>query len=292
MALRFDYYFRETFQGVKRNGLIAFAAISTAFIALFLLGIALLVRRQADLFIQFASADVEVSVFLLDDISPSQQQHLNELLNEMPEVATVHYESKAEAYARFQEIFRNQEDLRRNISQDALPASFRIKLDDPEHFDVVRARLAGEPGIDDIIDHSEFLTRLNAVTAVFRVGVLGVAILMLISAAALIGNTVRLAVFNRRKEIGIMRLVGATNWHIRLPFLIEGVLEGVVGAAAAVLSLFLIDVLFLDSLRDKIQFLPWVGGQDIVSQIPLLLVASIVVSSIASLFAMRRFLEV
>jgi cell division transport system permease protein len=292
MALRFDYYFRETFQGVKRNGLIAFAAISTAFIALFLLGIALLVRRQADLFIQFASADVEVSVFLLDDISPSQQQHLNELLNEMPEVATVHYESKAEAYARFQEIFRNQEDLRRNISQDALPASFRIKLDDPEHFDVVRARLAGEPGIDDIIDHSEFLTRLNAVTAVFRVGVLGVAILMLISAAALIGNTVRLAVFNRRKEIGIMRLVGATNWHIRLPFLIEGVLEGVVGAAAAVLSLFLIDVLFLDSLRDKIQFLPWVGGQDIVSQIPLLVVASIVVSSIASLFAMRRFLEV
>jgi cell division transport system permease protein len=292
MALRFDYYFRETFQGVKRNGLIAFAAISTAFIALFLLGIALLVRRQADLFIQFASADVEVSVFLLDDVSPSQQQHLNELLNEMPEVATVHYESKAEAYARFQEIFRNQEDLRRNISQDALPASFRIKLDDPEHFDVVRARLAGEPGIDDIIDHSEFLTRLNAVTAVFRVGVLGVAILMLISAAALIGNTVRLAVFNRRKEIGIMRLVGATNWHIRLPFLIEGVLEGVVGAAAAVLSLFLIDVLFLDSLRDKIQFLPWVGGQDIVSQIPLLVVASIVVSSIASLFAMRRFLEV
>jgi cell division transport system permease protein len=292
MALRFDYYFRETFQGVKRNGLIAFAAISTAFIALFLLGIALLVRRQADLFIQFASADVEVSVFLLDDISPSQQQHLNELLNEMPEVATVHYESKAEAYARFQEIFRNQEDLRRNISPDALPASFRIRLDDPEHFDVVRARLAGEPGIDDIIDHSEFLTRLNAVTAVFRVGVLGVAILMLISAAALIGNTVRLAVFNRRKEIGIMRLVGATNWHIRLPFLIEGVLEGVVGAAAAVLSLFLIDVLFLDSLRDKIQFLPWVGGQDIVSQIPLLVAASIVVSSIASLFAMRRFLEV
>jgi cell division transport system permease protein len=292
MALRFDYYFRETFQGVKRNGLIAFAAISTAFIALFLLGIALLVRRQADLFIQFASADVEVSVFLLDDISPSQQQRLNELLNEMPEVATVHYESKAEAYARFQEIFRNQEDLRRNISPDALPASFRIRLDDPEHFDVVRARLAGEPGIDDIIDHSEFLTRLNAVTAVFRVGVLGVAILMLISAAALIGNTVRLAVFNRRKEIGIMRLVGATNWHIRLPFLIEGVLEGVVGAAAAVLSLFLIDVLFLDSLRDKIQFLPWVGGQDIVSQIPLLVVASVVVSSIASLFAMRRFLEV
>jgi cell division transport system permease protein len=292
MALRFDYFFRETFQGLKRNGLVAFAAVSTAFIALFLLGGALLVSREVGLLIQQTEANVEVSVFLRDDISPTQQQRLNELLNEMPEVALVRYESKEEAYQRFQDIFSNQQDLVQNVTPDALPASFRVKLNNPEQFEVVRARLAGEAGIDNIVDQRNILKRLFAVTRVFRVGVLAVAIVMLVSAAALIGNTVRLAVFNRRKEIGIMRLVGATNWHIRLPFLIEGVIEGLIGAGAAVLGLFVMKVLFIDPLRGNVGFLPLVGTEDVIFAVPWLLGIGVVVAAIASLFAMRRFLEV
>jgi cell division transport system permease protein len=292
MALRFDYFFRETFQGLKRNGLVAFAAVSTAFIALFLLGGALLVSREVGLLIKQTEANVEVSVFLRDDISPTQQQRLNGLLNEMPEVALVRYESKTQAYARFKDIFSNQQDLVDNVTEDALPASFRVKLINPEQFEVVSARLAGEAGIDNIVDQRNILKRLFAVTRVFRVGVLAVAIVMLVSAAALIGNTVRLAVFNRRKEIGIMRLVGATNWHIRLPFLIEGVIEGLLGAGAAVLGLFVMKVLFIDPLRGNVGFLPLVGTEDVIYAVPWLLGIGVLVAAIASLFAMRRFLEV
>jgi cell division transport system permease protein len=290
---RIEYYFKETFQGLKRNGLLAFAAVSTAFIALFLLGMALLVRREVDLLIEATYADVEISVFLQDKISPTQQQHLDGLIRNMPEVATVDYESKAEAYQRAKEvIFRNEPEVIRNVSPDAFPASFRVKLEDPKQFRVVDARLQGQSGIDQIVDHRDLLQRLFSVTAVFRVGMFAVAVIMLVSAAALIGNTVRMAVFARRKEIGIMRLVGATNWHIRVPFLIEGIIEGLLGAAAAIVALFIMKVWFFDDIREKVRFLPWLGTQDVVAAVPYLLIAGVVVAAVASLMAMRRFLEV
>jgi cell division transport system permease protein len=292
MALRVDYYFKETLQGLKRNGLVAFAAVSTAFIALFLVGGALLVQREVGLLIARTEANVEVSVFLRDDISPSQQQNLGNVINQMPEVATVHYESKDEAYQRFKKIFENQKALVENVSPDSLPASFRVKLKNPQKFDVVTARLTGQSGIDKVVDQRNILKRLFAVTRVFRVGVLAVAIVMLISSAALIGNTVRLAVFNRRKEIGIMRLVGATNWHIRLPFLIEGIIEGLLGAGVAILGLFIMKVAFIDPLRGKVGFLPLVGTPDVIFTVPWLLGLGVAVAAIASLFAMRQFLEV
>jgi cell division transport system permease protein len=211
----------------------------------------------------------------------------------MPEVGTVQFESKAAAYERARTIiFRNEPEVIRNVSPDAFPASFRVKLKDPKTFRVVDARLQGQPGIDKIVDHRELLTRLFSVTAVFRVGMFAVAVIMLVSAAALIGNTVRMAVFARRKEIGIMRLVGATNWHIRVPFLIEGIIEGLLGAAAAIVALFIMKVWFFDDIRAKVKFLPWLGTQDVLSAVPYLLIAGVVVAALASLMAMRRFLEV
>lgn len=292
MAPRLDSYFKETVQGLKRNGLVAFAAISTAFIALFLVGIALLVQREVRLLIQQAEGDVSVSVFLMDTISPSQQQHLQDLIQQMPEVATVEYESKDEAYQHAKILFAQQPDVIKNVSPDAFPASFRIQLKDPKQFAVVDARLEGQAGIEAIRDNRQVVTRLLKVTAVFRVGMFWVAVIMLVAAAILIGNTVRLAVFNRRKEIGIMRLVGATSWHIRVPFLIEGVIEGLIGAGAAILALFIMKVSFFDPLRTSVLFLPWVGSHDVVATIPWLLIAGAAVAIVASLFAMRRFLDV
>jgi cell division transport system permease protein len=292
MAHRADYYFKETFQGLRRNGLVAFAAVSTGFIALFLLGGAILMWREVNLLIARTEANVEVSVFLRDDISSSQQQNLNQILSTMPQVATVHYESKEEAYQRFKQIFSNQRALVQNISPDSLPASFRVKLKDPSQFELVAVQLQGQPGIDKIVDQRDILKRLFAVTTVFRWGMIVVAIVMLVSAAALIGNTVRLAVFNRRKEIGIMRLVGATNWHIRVPFLIEGMIEGLIGAGAAILGLMIMKVSFIDPLRGKVGFVPLVGTPDVIFTVPILLGAGVVVATVASLFAMRRLLEV
>jgi cell division transport system permease protein len=290
--VRVDYYFRETVQGLRRNGLLAFAAVSTAFIALFLLGMALLVRAQVNKVIDLWTAGVEVSVFLEDTVSPAQQQHLASLLSRMPEVASVRYESKQQAFERAKEIFRDQPEVIENVEPDAFPASFRVKLEDPEQFRVIQARLQGQPGIDEVVDHRQLLTRLFALTDVFRVGMFGVAVLMLVAAAALIGNTVRMAVFARRREIGIMRLVGATNWHIRMPFLIEGVVEGLLGAGAAILGLFVMKVSFFDDIRKSLPFIPALGTADVVATIPVLTAAGVAVAAVASLVAMRRFLEV
>ena len=292
MVRRLDYFFRETFQGLKRNGLVAFAAVSTAFIALFLLGLALLASREVGLLIDSTTKDVEVSVYLRDDISPAQQQNLQRLITSMPQVEAATYESKSDAYENFKRIFHEQEDLVRNVGPDALPASFRIKLVDPEKFEVVRARLEGQPGIDNIRDNRQILKRLFAAIRVFRLGGIGVAIVMLVSAAALIGNTVRMAVFARRKEIGIMRLVGATSWFIRIPFMIEGVVEGLLGAGVAILALFIMKLAFVDALRNLVGFLPLIRSEDVMFTVPWLIGISIVVSVGAGIIATRRFLEV
>jgi cell division transport system permease protein len=289
---RFESLFRETTSGLRRNGLVAFAAISTTFIALLLFGLALLISRQVNLMIEATTGNVEVAVYLSDPVNPDTVESLTNKLTELPVVANVDYETKEEACARFKKLFANQQALVNNVDCDALPASLRVKLDDPERYEQVAAVLEGQPGIDRIVDQSRFLDRLFSVTRVFRVGVLLVSFVMLISAAVLIANTVRMGLFARRKEIGIMKLVGATNWRIRLPFLIEGLVESLIGATAAILFLFGMKVAFINPLYDTVEFVPWVTNTDVVALIPALLIAGALVAVFASLVGMRRFLDV
>jgi cell division transport system permease protein len=292
VARRVEYYFREVTAGLRRNGLVAFAAISTTFIALLLFGLALLISRQVNLMIAATTGNVEVAVYLSDPVQQSTVENLTSKLEELPAVASVDYETKEEACARFKKLFQNQRALVENVDCSALPASLRVKLDDPEQYDQVAAVLEGQPGIDRIVDQSRFLDRLFAVTRVFRVGVLLVSFVMLISAAILIANTVRMGLFARRKEIGIMKLVGATNWRIRIPFLVEGIVESLIGAAAAILFLFGLKVAFINPLYGTIQFMPWVTNADVIAVIPWLVVAGAVVAIFAGLVGMRRFLDV
>jgi cell division transport system permease protein len=292
MGRRWGYFFRETVSALRRNALVAFAAISTMFISLFLLGGSLLVTKQVRLLAGEWASKVEVSVFLRDDASPDQITALNNKIADLPEVQTHYFETREQAYEQFKRIFRDHPALVNNVDASALPQSFRIKLVDPEQFAVIRARLVGDPAIDEIRDEQRTLNRLFAVTGVLRTGVQAVAGIMLIAAAGLIGNTVRMAVFARRKEIAIMKLVGATNWFIRVPFLIEGVVEGLVGAGIAVLGIFVMKVLFIDPLRGSLAFTPWVGTGEIIATIPIVVGAGILIAAVASLLAMRRFLEV
>ena len=292
MARRVDYYFKETIQGLRRNGLMAFAAISTVFISLFLFGGALLIGRQVNLVVDATTGKVEVAVYLRDSISQDDRNRLYELLDDMPVVSQVTYESKEAAYQHFIQIFRNQPALTQNVSRDALPASFRVKLADPQKFETVAAQLQGQPGIERVVDQRSILKRLFAVSNVLRWGAYIAAVVILISAAGLIGNTVRMAVFARRREIGIMKLVGATNWFIRIPFLIEGVVEGLLGAGAAILGLFILKRVFVDPLHNQIGFMPLIQGGDLMFTIPILLLMGVAVAMVASLIAMRRFLEV
>jgi cell division transport system permease protein len=289
---RFEYLFRETTSGLRRNG------PGRVRRDLHHLHRAVPVRPVvADLSAgephdRGTTGNVEVAVYLTDPVNLDNVQSLTNTLTELPVVADVHYENKQEACARFQKLFAEQPALVNNVDCDALPASLRVKMEDPEKYSQVAAVLKGQPGIEQIVDQSAFLDRLFAVTRVFRVGVLLVAFVMLVSASILIANTVRMGLFARRKEIGIMKLVGATNWRIRMPFLVEGLFESLIGAVAAILFLFAIKVAFINPLNESVQFIPWIVNRDVIAIIPILLIAGAIVALLAGLVGMRRFLDV
>jgi len=306
VAGRVDYLFRETVSGLRRNGLVAFAAISTAFIALFLFGMALLIGREVHLIIDATTANVEVSVFLTDPVNPSTVQLLTGKLNALPAVANVHYETKQEACDRFKVLFANQPALVDNVSCEAgknpLPASLRVKLGEPDKFAEVSAALGcsehqgnlecAQPGIDRVVDQRQLLSKLFAVIRVVSLGVGAVALVMLASAVGLIANTLRMGIFARRREIGIMKLVGATNWRIRVPFMIEGLVESLIGAGAAILALYIGKVAFVEPIGTALQFFPIIGNRDVLWAVPWLLGAGALIALIAGVFGMRRFLDV
>ena len=302
MALGVQNYFRETASGLRRNGIVAFAAMSTAFIALFLFGLALLIAREFNLVIDAWTGNVQVAVYLTDSANPDTVKLLTDKLEALPAVGDVTYESKDQACERFAELFANQPVFVENVDCNVLPASLRVNLAEPSQFqqisvamecsiDDTGAQVCG-PGVDQVADYREVLSRLVAITRVLSVGILSIAVIMLASAVALIANTLRMGMFARRKEIGIMRLVGATNWRIRVPFLIEGLVESLLGAAAAIFTLFLVKVIFIDRLRDEIKFFPLVQNHDVLAIAPWILIAATVIAVIAGTIGMRRFLDV
>jgi cell division transport system permease protein len=308
MARRFDFLFREVTTGLRRNGLVAFGAISTTFIALLLFGLALLISRQVGLIIEATTGNVEVAVYLSDPVSTDVVKTLTSKLETLDIVESVHYQTKAEACEEFKKLFAGQPALVNGISCDPgknpLPASLRVKLSQPEEFRQVPAILGcklqeagyvcASPGIDNVVDQHKIVDTLFKVTRILRVGVLVAALVMLVSAAVLIANTVRMGLFARRKEIGIMKLVGATNWRIRLPFLVEGLFESLIGAAVAILFLFAMKVVFINPLYGStaLRFIPWITNSDVLAIIPWLVIAGALVALLAGLVGMRRFLDV
>ncbi len=302
--MRLEYYFRETAAGLRRNGVVAFAAISTAFIALFLFGLALLIGKQLDIVIEDITRNVEVTIYLTDPVKEDAVAHLQSTLQELSAVESVEFETKEEAYQRFVELFREQQTLVENTDPETIPASLRVKLVDTAQYSQVAAAMGcapdeetgqivcTQPGVRQVRDYSALLERLNTIKGVLRYGMLFVAVVMLASAVLLVANTLRMGMFARRKEIGIMRLVGATNWRIRAPFLIEGLIESLIGAIFAVVFLFGLKVIAIDRLRGEVAFLPLVRNSDVMTIAPWILVAAAVIAIIAGTVGMRRFLDV
>jgi cell division transport system permease protein len=302
---RVDYYFRETASGLRRNGIVAFAAMSTAFIALFLTGLSLLIYRQLHIVIDAYTGNVEVAVYLTDPVKPDTVDRLTKILEELPAVANVDYQNKEEAYQRFKEVFAGQRSVVENVDPEAIPASLRVHLNDTSQYGQVTAALGcaenqttgtmecSEPGIRNVVDQRGTLELLSTISRYLSLSVLGVAVLMLVSAIALVANTLRMGMFARRKEIGVMRLVGATNWRIRTPFLIEGLVEALLGAFGAILALFIGKVLVIDGIRSTVQLpFPLIRNSDVLFVVPFILIAAIAIAVFAGTIGMRRFLDV
>jgi cell division transport system permease protein len=305
---RFEYFFRETAAGLRRNGVVAFAAMSTAFIALFLFGLSVLIAREFGLVTEALTGNVEVQVYLSDPVNDTTVPRLTEKLLDVPAVGHVEYWDKERSCEQFRKLFAGNRVYLENFNcMERIPTSLRIRLANIGGFDQIFAVLGcqnvrepdgdehqecSEPGIRSVANYQELLTRLDRLTTVLSLSVLGIAVLMLVSAIGLVANTLRMGMFARRKEIGIMRLVGATNWRIRLPFLIEGMVEALVGAGAAIAALFVVKVFAIDRLRPAVPWLPLVQNGDVVAVTPWILLAAAVVAVIAGTIGMRRFLDV
>lgn len=294
MGPRWRYLFGEVTTGLRRNMLMTVATIVTVAVSLTILGAGLLTALQVVKAQRVLYAQVEVSIFLNDNITDEQRQSIENDLNANPLVAEngVLYESKEQAYQNAREIFRSDPELLEAVRPDSLPASFRVKLTDPTQFEVVASQFQEYPGIDEVVDQRDILRPFFVVMRHVVAGAGVVAILQLVAAAALVSNTIRLTAFARREQTGIMKLVGATNWYIRLPFMVEGIVAGFLGAAVAGLLLYIADQTLLSRVKGEISFFPFLSTGEVLTVIPVLLLAGILVAALASFFSLRRFLDV
>ena len=302
--MRAQFIFSEIAVGLRRNVTMTVAVVVTVMISLTLAGAGWLVHKQVDVMKGYWYDKVEVTVYLCGttssapncagkEVTPEQRDQLNKDLAGTPQVQSVFYESKAEAFSRFKEQFKESPDLVANVSADALPESFRVKLKNPEQFDVVASAFQDRPGVDTVQDLKKLLDPVFKVLGVFQNVAYVVAGFQLVAAIILISNTIRVAAFSRRRETGIMRLVGASNLYIQMPFLLEGALAGLVGGIGAcgllaVGKWYLID----QQLRPLVRFTNFIGWDAVFSTIPWLLLAGVVLSSAASFVTLRRHLRV
>jgi cell division transport system permease protein len=304
VGFRLSYIALEAYRGFRRNLLLAGSMVIIVAISLTLLGVALLASRQIDIYGGFWSDKVEVSVFLTEGVSEPQRAEIQRELETLPVVQSVVYESKEEAFGRFKEQFRDTPDLVNNVTADALPESFRVKLRDPEKFQDIHDRFCvpaqngvGEScknGIDLVMDQRQLVERFFLLLRYMRWAFLALALVLGVAAATLIAVTVRVAAFARRKETQIMKLVGASSTYIRLPFLAEGMFSGMLGALIALIFLR-VGMHYFAQLPQRLplfQFMPMVSMREFWPTWFTLLILGVVVSGLASLVALRKYVRV
>lgn len=302
--MRASFIFSEIGIGLRRNLTMTVAVVVTVAIGLSQFGTGLLIRQQVETMKDFWYDKVEVSVYLCGPastgptcsgtaVTEEQRREIGADLRAMPQVQEVFYESQQDAYQRFREQFADSPDLIDNVTAEALPESYRVKLNDPTQFEVVASAFRDRPGVEQVQDQKALLEDFFSILNEFKWLALIIAGIGLAAAALLISNTIRVSAFSRRRETGIMRLVGASNFSIQLPFLLEGILAGLVGAGFASASMVAIKALLIDArLKPRFQFTAFVGWGDVLSIIPWLVLTGVLLAGLSSFITLRRHLRV
>ena len=242
MLFRPKYFFGETFSNLRRNFLMFFTAITTVSITLFVVGFFFILVYDVQEIITSIKGQVEVAVYLKDNITEDLKVYLEDEIEGWDEVASVDYISKEEAFERFKEQNEGS-DILKEIQGNPLPASFELTMADPEKVELVALRFVdreGEfiEGVDDVIYGQDYVQKLFAITAIVGTIAFLIIAVLLLATVVLIFNTIRLSIHARKQEVEVMKLVGATNWFVRIPFLFEGFFEGFVGGLISVFLLF------------------------------------------------------
>ncbi|MCX6452453.1 MAG: permease-like cell division protein FtsX [Actinobacteria bacterium] len=300
--MRAGFVTKEVLNGLRRNITLTIAVVITVAISLSLLGVGLLANSQVRVMKDYWYDKIEVSIFLCGQLSDSptcsggpvtveQRAQIESDLKTLPIVANVYYESQAEAFARFKERFKGTA-LVDNVTADQLPESYRVKLKDPKQFAIVQSAFSGRPGIDSVQDQRTILDKFFKLLGVLRDGALAIGLISVVTAALLISNTLRIAAFNRRRETGVMRLVGASNFSIQLPFLLEGLISAIIGWGIATGILAALKSLVDARVAPLLTFTNFFGWADVWNASLLLLLTGLVVSAFASFLTLRKYLKV
>jgi cell division transport system permease protein len=300
--MRARFLLSEVRIGLRRNLTMTFAVVITVAISLSLLGIGLLSNSQVNAMKDYWYNKIEVSVYLCGSLSespscsggvvtPAQRLQIQQDLQALPVVQDVYYESQSEAYQRFQERFKDSA-IAQNVTVDQLPESFRVKLKDPTQYQVVVSAFSGRPGVDVVQDQRAILEKFFRLLGVLRNGALLVGLASVLTAALLISNTLRIAAFNRRRETGVMKLVGASSLSIQLPFLMEGIFSAIVGWAIATGLLAGLKQVIQTRVAPLLTFTKFFGWGEVWVASAYLLATGLVVSILASVLTLRRYLKV
>ncbi len=296
--MRASFVFSEVVTGLRRNVTMTIAMILTTAVSLAMLGFGLLAVGTIDKMKANFLADVEVSVYLVNDISAgdpncsqSACQSLRQDLQANDGVESVVFENREQSFERFKKMFESQPELLQLTGPEALPASLHVKLKNPERSQAIIQEYTGKPGVSKVDDQQKALDRVfNALNGVRNLA-FGAALIMAVAALLLIANTIQVSAFTRRTEVGIMRLVGATRWYTQLPFLLEAVVAGLVGAIIGIVFLVLTKVFLLDLVLTGDVF-PAVGMLELLFPVaPILLAVSMLISAITGYVTLRLYVR-
>jgi cell division transport system permease protein len=280
------------------------AVIVTMWVSLSLFGLGLLAAEQVELVKGRWYDQIEISVFMCvqdsqdvncdpgQDTTDAERAIIRKTLEDNPEVAQVFYESKVEAYQEFREVYADSPILAA-MTEEMMQDSFRVRLVNPEEYMGVVTSVQGLKGVQSVQDLRKYLDPLFTWLNMAQMGTIGASALLLLAAALQIGNTIRLAAFSRRREIGIMRLVGASNWYIMLPFLMESLAAALGGAVLACGSIAALEQFVIkEKAAVEIVSVRWIDWQQVHFSMFWLLVVGVVLSVVPTVIATRRFLKV
>ena len=294
MAFKLDYFARETTLSLRRNLLMTLAGVLTVAVSLFLFGGVLLLSRMVDHGTAKWKQGVELEIFFRPDATQQQIADVQAELDGAPDVKRYTFATKQDAYEEFKRIFSDEPDLVEVVTPEQLPASFRVVPTDPALTEDVSLRFDGRPGVDRVLTAGEQVKRMLRAISWIRRLFFGISGILLASSLFLIVNTIRLATFARRREIQIMKLVGATNWFIRIPFMMEGLIEGAIGAGLAFAAVYGLQVILSDLVgRSQGIFRDFfITSGDAVGIGLVVLVIGAGVGAVGSVIGLRRFLEI
>jgi cell division transport system permease protein len=291
--MRVKYVLNEVLVGLWRNVTMTVAMIITMTVSLTMLGASVLLYMQVNQMKDFYYGEIEVSIFLREDVTEAQRTAINQAIDANPLVQSKTYETREEAFEKFKVLWRDSPDFINSVGPDSLPESFRVKLKDPEQYAAFAEQMQGQQGIQDIVDQRELLNKVFDIFNSIQVMALVVAAVMALAALLLVGNTIQVAAYSKRREVAVMKLVGASNWFIQAPFVLEAVVAGLIGSMIGFIALFVGKVVLLDGrLQALTNVLTPIPNGNVWLMLPLLAAVGAGVSAITAWITLRFYLKV